>query len=207
MMNSALDGLIRLSKSDIGPAVDLLTRAFWDDSLCVYFFPNEEERKKLLPVFFKFRLKQAIQNGEVYATSSGLEGVAIWQHSNTVDSSYWKNLRAGGFGFYRTMGRNLVNRMMKMDHFTSQRRAKYAVTPYMHLGPVAVDPKLQGQGYSSKLIRPMLERLDRQELPCYLEAQSEDNVSIYEHYGFEVLAKGNVPIADIPHWDMMRLPQ
>jgi predicted GNAT family N-acyltransferase len=53
----------------------------------------------------------------------------------------------------------------------------------------------------------MLERLDRQELPCYLEAQSESNVSIYEHYGFEVLAKGNVPIADIPHWDMMRLPQ
>ncbi len=207
MMTSALDGLIRLSKSDIGSAVDLLTRAFWDDSLCVYFFPNEEERKKLLPVFFKFRLKQALQNGEVYATSSGLEGVAIWQHSNTVDSSYWKNLRAGGFGFYRTMGRNLVNRMMKMDQFTSQRRAKYAVTPYMHLGPVAVDPELQGQGYSSKLIRPMLERLDRQELPCYLEAQSESNVSIYEHYGFEVLAKGNVPIADIPHWDMMRFPE
>ena len=206
-MTSALDGLTRLSKSDIGPAVDLLTRAFWDDSLCVYFFPNEEERKKLLPVFFKFRLKQALQNGEVYATSSGLEGVAIWQHSNTVDSSYWKNLRAGGFGFYRTMGRNLVSRMMKMDQFTSQRRAKYAVTPYMHLGPVAVDPELQGQGYSSKLIRPMLERLDRLELPCYLEAQSESNVSIYEHYGFEVLAKGSVPIADIPHWDMMRLPQ
>jgi predicted GNAT family N-acyltransferase len=63
----------------------------------------------------------------------------------------------------------------------------------MHLGPVAVDPELQGQGYSSKLIRPMLERLDSQELPCYLEAQSESNVSIYEHYGFEVLAKGNVP--------------
>ena len=105
------------------------------------------------------------------------------------------------------MGRNLVNRMMKMDQFTSQRRAKYAVTPYMHLGPVAVNPELQGQGYSSKLIRPMLERLDRLELPCYLEAQSEDNVSIYEHYEFEVLAKGCVPNADIPHWDMMRLPQ
>ena len=206
-MASTLDGLIRLSKSDIEPAVDLLTRAFWDDSLCVYFFPDEEERKKLLPVFFKFRLKQSLQNGEVYTTSSRLEGVAIWQHSNMVDSSFWKNLRAGGFGFYRTMGRNLVNRMMKMDQFTSQRRAKYAVTPYMHLGPVAVDPELQGQGYSSKLIRPMLERLDRQELPCYLEAQSESNVSIYEHYGFEVLAKGNVPIADIPHWDMMRFPQ
>ena len=206
-MASTLDGLIRLSKSDIEPAVDLLTRAFWDDSLCVYFFPDEEERKKLLPVFFKFRLKQSLQNGEVYTTSSRLEGVAIWQHSNMVDSSFWKNLRAGGFGFYRTMGRNLVNRMMKMDQFTSQRRAKHAVTPYMHLGPVAVDPELQGQGYSSKLIRPMLERLDRQELPCYLEAQSESNVSIYEHYGFEVLAKGNVPIADIPHWDMMRLPQ
>lgn len=160
-----------------------------------------------MPVFFKFRLKQPLQYGEVYATSSRLKGVAIWQHSNTVDSTLWKHLRAGGLGFYGTMGRNLVNQMMKVDQFTSQRRAKYAVTPYMHLGPVAVNPELQGQGYSSKLIRPMLERLDRQELPCYLEAQSESNVSIYEHYGFEVLAKGNVPTANIPHWDMMRLPQ
>ena len=206
-MTSALYGLIELSKSDIGLAADLLTRAFWNDPLCAHFFPNKEERKKLLPVFFKFRLKQTLQYGEVDATSSKLEGVAVWQHSNTVDSTLWKNLRAGGLGFYRTMGRNLVNRMMKMDQFTSQRRAKYAVTPYMHLGPVAVNPELQGQGYSSKLIRPMLERLDRLELPCYLEAQCERNVSIYEHYGFEVLAKGNVPIADIPHWDMMRLPQ
>lgn len=206
-MASALDALIELSKSDIGPVVDLLTRAFWDDPLCVHFFPDKEERKKILPVFFKFRLKRPLQYGDVYATSSKLEGVAIWQHSNTVNSSLWKHLRAGGLGFYRTMGRNLLNRMMKMDQYTNQRRAKYAVTPYMHLGPVAVDPELQGQGYSSKLIRPMLERLDRLELPCYLEAQSEDNVSIYEHYGFEVLAKGNVPIADIPHWDMMRFPQ
>jgi ribosomal protein S18 acetylase RimI-like enzyme len=206
-MASALDGLIELSKSDIGPAVDLLTHAFWDDPLCVHFFPNEDERKKLLPVFFKFRLKQPLQYGEVYATSSRLEGVAAWQHSNTLDGTFWKYLRAGGLGFYRTMGRTLVNQMMKMNQFTNQRREKYAAIPHMHLSLVAVNPELQGQGYTSKLIRPMLERLDRLELPCYLEAQSESNVSIYEHYGFEVLAKGCVPTADIPHWDMMRHPQ
>ena len=204
-MTSALDGLFRLSKSDIEPAVDLLTRAFWDDPLCVQFFPNEE-RKKLLSIFFEFRLKLPFQDGEVYATSSRLEGLAVWQHSSTVEGTLWKHLRAGGLGFYRKMGRTLINQMMKMDQFTSQRRKKYAVTPYMHLSLVAVSPELQGQGHTSKLIRPMLERLDRLELPCYLEAQLEDNVSIYEHYGFEVLAKGNVPIADIPHWDMMRFP-
>ena len=206
-MTSALDGLTKLSKSDIGLTIDLLLRTFWDDPLSAYFFPNKEERKKLLPALFKFRVKRPFQYGDVYATSSRLEGVAIWQHSNTVNSTLWKHLRAGGLGFYRTMGRNRVNQMMKMDQFTNQRRAKYAVTPYMHLGPIAVNPELQGQGYASKLIRPMLERLDRQELPCYLETQSEFNVSIYEHYGFEVLAKGNVPIVNIPHWDMMRFPQ
>ena len=206
-MISALDGLIELSKSDIELAVDLLTRAFWDDPLCVHFFPDQEERKKLLPVFFKFRLKLPFQYGEVYATSSRLEGMTVWQHSDTVEGTLWKYLRAGGLGFYRMMGRNLVDRMMKMDQFTKQRRAKYAVIPYKHLSLVAVSPELQGQGYASKLIPPMLERLDKLELPCYLEAQSESNVSIYEHYGFEVLAKGSVPSADIPHWDMMRLPQ
>ena len=99
------------------------------------------------------------------------------------------------------------NSMMKVNEFSSKRRMKYAIDPYIHLGPFAVDPEKQGQGFASKLIRPMLAHLDENKMHSYLEAQSESNVSLYEHYGFEVLAEGVVPDTDIPHWDMMRPPQ
>ena len=206
-MASSLNGLIRLSKSDISPAVDMLTRAFWEDTLSVYLFPNQEVRTKLLPILMKFRLKQGLQFGEVYTTSSKFEGLALWKHSDRVDNTLWEILRIAGLGPIMAMGRRRITQMLKIDKFVSQRRMKYAVAPYMHLGPVAVDPEHQGKGYASKLVRPMLDQLDQLGLPCYLEAQSESNVAIYEHYGFEVLAKGTVPDSDIPHWDMMRLPQ
>lgn len=205
-MASSLDDLIRLSKSEIGPAVDLLTRAFWDDPTTVHLFPDQDVRTKLFPILTKFRLKQGLQFGEVYATSHKFEGLALWKHSDRVDNTLWEILRLAGLRPILAMGRRRITMMLKIDKFVSQRRMKYAVAPYWHLGPVAVDPEHQGKGYASKLVRPMLDQLDQLELPCYLEAQSESNVAIYEHYGFEVLAKGTVPDSDISHWDMMRLP-
>jgi predicted GNAT family N-acyltransferase len=184
----------------------MLTRAFWDDLLNVHLFPDQDVRAKLLPVLMRFRLKQGLKYGEVYATSSRIEGLALWKHSDRVDNTLWEILRLAGLGSIMAMGRRLIAQMLKIDKFVSQRRMKYAVAPYLHLGPVAVDPEHQGKGYASKLVRPMFVELDQLGLPCYLEAQSESNVAIYEHYGFKVLAKGTVPDTDIPHWDMMRLP-
>ncbi len=205
-MASGLNGLLKLSKSEIKPAVDMLTRAFWDDPLTVHLFPDQDVRKKLFPILTKFRLKQGLKYGEVYATSSKVEGLALWKHSDSVDNTLWEILRLAGLRPIMAMGRKRLTRMIELDRFASQRRMKYAVVPYLHLGPVAVDPEHQGKGYASKLIRPMLDLLDRLELPCYLEAQSETNVAIYEHYGFVILARGTLPDSDIPHWDMMRFP-
>jgi len=206
-MVSTLEGLVPLSKSSFPKCVDVLTRAFWDDPLNAHFFPNETQRQRLLPLFFEYRLKQGRQYGEVFTTSDEVEGIAIWIPSKTIDSNLWREFRSGGFKLLRIFGRSLINRMTKVGEFSSTRRTKYATTPYMHLGSFAVDPEMQGQGFAGKLISPMLAHLDESKMHCYLEAQSESNVSLYEHYGFEVLAEGVVPNTDIPHWDMMRSPQ
>ena len=206
-MVSTLNGLVPLSKSTFQKSVDVLTRAFWDDPLNAYFYPDETKRKRFLPIFFEYRLKQGLQYGEIFTTSEEVEGIAIWKPSKTIDSTLWREFRSGGFKMLRIFGRTLINSMMKVNEFSSKRRMKYAIDPYIHLGPFAVDPEKQGQGFASKLIRPMLAHLDENKMHSYLEAQSESNVSLYEHYGFEVLAEGVVPDTDIPHWDMMRPPQ
>ncbi|MHA1948949.1 MAG: GNAT family N-acetyltransferase [Candidatus Thorarchaeota archaeon] len=206
-MRPTLNGLAHLSGSSFAKAVDVMTWAFWDDPLNEYFFPDEDLRKRYLPLFFEYRLKQGRKYGEVFVTSDNVEGVAIWRYSKTIDSTLWREFRSGGFKLLRIYGRTLLNRMLKVNEFTINRREKYAISPFLHLGPIAVDPEMQSQGYGSKLIRPMLTYLDETKMHCYLEAQNESNVSLYEHYDFEVLAKGVVPNTDIPHWDMMRSPQ
>ena len=199
-----LDGLARLPDSSFEIAVDVMNRAFWDDPLIEYFFPDETKRKRFLPAFFEFRLKQGQYYGEVYTTSDDVEGVAIWKSYKTIDTTLWKDIRSGGLKLMRIYGWSLTRYMMKINDFTGKRRNEYATPPYIHLGPIAVDPEMQGKGYGSKLIRPMLTYLDEMKWQCYLEAQTESNVSLYEHYGFEIVAKGTVPDTKIPHWDMIR---
>ena len=206
-MITTLDGLVPLSNSSFERAVDVLTRAFWNDPLNVYFFPDESLRERFLPLFFEYRLKQGRRYGEVFTTSEDVEGVTIWRYSKTIDSTLWRDFRSGGLKLLRIYGLSLLNSMLKVNEFTVNRRTKLAISPYLHLGPIAVAPEMQSQGYASKLIRPMLTYLDETKMYCYLEAQNESNVSLYEHYDFEILAKGTVPNTEIPHWDMMRSPQ
>ena len=207
MMISNLDGLIHLSDSTFERAVDVLTRSFWNDPLNEYFFPDETQRERFLPVFFEYRLKQGRKYGEVFTTSEKVEGVAIWRYSETIDSSLWRDIRSGGLKLLRMYGRSSLSRMMEVNDFTSSGIKQHAISPFMHLGPIAVDPAFQNKGYASKLIRPMLTYLDKTKVHCYLETQIESNVPLYEHFGFEVLAKRVVPKVDVPHWDMMRPPQ
>ena len=206
-MTSRLDSLEKVNSQSLTRAAGVLSRAFWKDPLTVYFFDNEERRKVCLPAYFLYRLKQGLRHGEVYATSRNLESIAIWRHSRGIESSLWNDLRAGGLSLYRLYGSELIRRMKQVDQFTSERRRMLAPSLYMHLGPLGTDPDYQGKGYATRLVQPMLDYLDESGLPCYLEAQSESNVCLYEHYGFKVVAEGRVPIAEIPHWDMIRLPQ
>ena len=201
------DDIASLSKKDTKNAIEVLTKAFWNDPLNLHFFPEEEERERFLPMFFEFRLKQGMRYGEVHVTSPDIVGVAIWKYSKTIESTLWRLLRSGGLKMFRAYGGDIINRMRKVDGFVSERRRRLAVTPYIHLGSFAVDPAHQGKGYASKLMRPMLQRLDEMGMHSYLEAQSEANVSLYQHYGYEVLEKCTLPDVGIPHWDMMRTPQ
>lgn len=205
-MQPNLEDLTRIDASLIPQASEVLTRAFWNDPFDLYFFPDESSRRKCLPAFFEYRLKQGLRYGEVYATSPSLEGIAVWTDPTRVKSSFWRELFTGGFKLYRMYGGTIIKEMRQFEAFAMERHAKYARPPYMHLGPLGVNPQHQGKGHASRLIKPMLRRLDGEGVSCYLETQNKDNVSLYEHLGFEVVAEGVAPFLDIPHWDMIHMP-
>ncbi len=50
----------------------------------------------------------------------------------------------------------------------------------------------------------MLARIDEENLPCYLTTSDENNVSLYQHYGFEVIEKGVIPDTEVSVWAMLR---
>ncbi len=51
---------------------------------------------------------------------------------------------------------------------------------------LGVDQKYKGQGFASKLLKPMLKRLDEEGKVCSLITTNPVNLDLYRHFGFEV---------------------
>jgi pimeloyl-ACP methyl ester carboxylesterase/ribosomal protein S18 acetylase RimI-like enzyme len=76
---------------------------------------------------------------------------------------------------------------------------------HVHLGPLAVDAHLQGQGIGSLIVQEHCRRLDRAREVGYLETDKRENVRFYERFGFEVIAEE--PVIGVPNWFMRREPR
>lgn len=74
--------------------------------------------------------------------------------------------------------------------------------PHWHLGPVAVDAHLQGQGIGSALMTEYCARLDELAGVGYLETDKRQNVAFYEKFGFRTIAEASV--LETPNWFMRR---
>ena len=106
--------------------------------------------------------------------------------------------------FRLRMGLEFYKRLEPIAKYLDRCHKQYANFPHRYLSTIGVDPVYQGRGYASLLIRAKLAELDKQTVPCYLETMKEKNVSIYQHFGFEVVEDGTIPDTDIPMWAMLR---
>jgi len=76
---------------------------------------------------------------------------------------------------------------------------------HVHLGPLAVDAHLQGQGIGSLIMQEHCRRLDRGREVGYLETDKPENVRFYERFGFEVIGEDSV--IGVRNWFMRRPPR
>ena len=81
--------------------------------------------------------------------------------------------------------------------------------PYQHgyLQIVGVDSAYHRQGFSSRLLRPMLEYIDWERMPCFLETNTAKNVAIYRRFGFEVVSEDKIPGTEVTNFAMLRKAQ
>jgi GNAT superfamily N-acetyltransferase len=74
--------------------------------------------------------------------------------------------------------------------------------PHWHLGPVAVDSHLRGQGIGGAMLSAFCERMNQERMFSYLETDKMENVGFYQRFGFTVTAESNV--LGVPNWFMCR---
>jgi ribosomal protein S18 acetylase RimI-like enzyme len=64
--------------------------------------------------------------------------------------------------------------------------------PHWHIGPVGVHPDYQGHGVGKALLASLAETLDEQAMTAFLETDVDRNVTLYEQFGFQVIAKAEI---------------
>ena len=203
-MTVDLNNLFRLTKAQIKPAAEMLTRAFQDNPGLAYYFPDESERKNKSHHLHQFMLCHGLIYGEVYATSPNLEGLAVWLPSENANMSLWRVIRSGGLSMIYKLGIKAASQVRPFGDYVSSVHKRHVPFRHWYLLGLGVDPDYQGQGYASALLKAMFTRIDKERLPCYLETQNANNVPIYQHYGFKVVEEGIVPNTRVTNWAMLR---
>ena len=191
-----------LRPQEVPDAVAVVARGMRDNPLHVAVYGDDPKRRsscqaRLLRGFFRtFPTQQpicAIRDG----TLVGVAGVAP---VGTCQATATQRLRL--LPSLVTLGPRTAARVGRWISVWAKRDPD---EPHVHLGPLAVDAHLQGEGIGSLIMQEHCRRLDAAGQAGYLETDKAANVRFYERCGFAVI--GEEPVIGVPNWFMRRPPQ
>jgi ribosomal protein S18 acetylase RimI-like enzyme len=171
-----------------------LAGAFFDDPVFAYCYPDATARREILPRWFEIVTKANLSHGEIYTTDD-VVAAAIWVPPGVEDDA---QVGAALGEISGGCAQSLFDIFERMDE-------QHPHEPHHYLFLLGTRRQWRSRGIGSALMRPVLELCDRDAMPAYLEATSEDNKGLYLRHGFEVV--GEIKLPDGPSmWPMWRTP-
>lgn len=182
--------------------VEVLTRAFVGDPVAQWFICQDERRRERSDRLFRWFLNDSIPHGLTY-TNDAHQGVALWIPPHRWQMPLRRQVALLPEILRIVGAKNALSRITGVDCY----QRSHPKAAHYFLLCLGVLPELQGQGIGSALLRPMLERLDRERMPAYLEASKEANVPFYEKHGFRVTEEVYGGSTGPKQWMMWRDPR
>ena len=167
--------------------------AFFNYPIHTWTFPDEHERRAKLPAYFEMLVRYGLLYGDVQAVSPSCDGFAIYLLPGTGEMNAWRWIRAGYLKQSRVYGKAARRRDAAATANMQDIETKNAPGPHAFLMLLAVDPRAQGNGYATALVKGMLGRLAAARLGCYLETHDLANEAFYNRLGFATTGKYPVP--------------
>jgi ribosomal protein S18 acetylase RimI-like enzyme len=185
--------------ADVPRLAASLARAFFEDPVFQWLIPDDSERLARSERGFAFYLRKVYLPHEHCYTTDDHAGGALWLPPGKWHLGPLAQLRLLP-GMIGALGRRLPQVLRAIATVES----KHPRSDHYYLAFVGVEPDRQGRGIGTALMRPVLERCDRQGLPAYLEATTRRNLACYQRQGFEVSEEFSFPKGGPPSWRMWR---
>ncbi len=182
----------------------MLARAFADDPTSAWLFPRVEGRARALEEWYRINSQILLATGEGWGTEK-LESAALWLPVGLPLAP----------GAPHKLGRLLLWNLLTVWKLGSRVRQAAITTARLHrlhppgpawyLAILGTEPRLQGIGLGSAVLRPVLERCDRMGVQSYLDTATYRDVHFYAGHGFEVVSELD-PVRGPHFWVMRRQP-
>ncbi|MER5490462.1 GNAT family N-acetyltransferase [Streptomyces sp. NPDC002454] len=183
---------------DAGPISRSLARAFQDDPMMGWFFPEASSREASLVTYFTVLFTgQYLHNGVCERTGGA---AAFWvppEQARAVPDEETVGTLLGLLG----------DRAGAFRAAVETAAAHAPREPHWSLALIGADPAVRGLGQGGALLRSGLAKADATGHPVYLESSQESNIPVYEHFGFAVREEVPLPGGGPVLWSMWREPR
>ena len=185
-------------REDFAPLARTLARAFFDDPVTAWFYPNDARRMSHAQRFFAIRLRQ-LADQQLIFTAVDHSGAALWARPGRWREDLRQSL------MLMPMLPVLLPRIMRSTRAVREIELRHPAEPHYYLSVIGTDPGRQGEGIGSALLAPVLDRCDTQQIAAYLESSKQSNLAFYARHGFELRERIELPEGP-PLWLMWREP-
>jgi ribosomal protein S18 acetylase RimI-like enzyme len=190
----------RAGRSDLRPVAGALARAFHADPVMEWFFPDDRRRAGQVERMFRLRVGGLLRQDEVYTTDDHA-GAAVW-----AQPGRWEMHPLEGLAFVARIVPMVRTRLPLLARGWGMIDGAHPREPHWYLAILGTEPRHQGRGVASALLRPVLEDCDRNEVPAFLESSKETNIAFYARHGFRVTDELTLPQGP-KIWSMWRDPR
>jgi GNAT superfamily N-acetyltransferase len=190
----------KATHKDVPAIVESLARAFYDDPVFKWLFPDDDRRLGQSRRYFAGRAHSLLRQDETYTADGGIAS-AMWARPNE-----WHDPPLDVVRQFVTLIPALGRRIPRSLQGLRAIEERHPKKPHWYLAVLGTHPDRQGQGIGSALLQPVLDDCDRLEIPAYLETGTERNVAFYTRHGFKVTEEIQLP-GGPPMWLMWRDPK
>jgi len=205
-MTATGNTVVPLLESQVDAAAELGVRAFRNDPMMQYVFPDEDRRQRHGKWFLERCIRYGLRCGTVHTTED-FAGVVAWIRPEHTPMRLIQVLRSGMLAAPCKLGWPTFRRFLRLTK--AMEAAHQQATPGRHwyLLLLVVDPPHQRRGVGSALLAPGLAQVDNDGLPSYLETTTEQNTTYYRKHGFEAWGPQTVAAGVPSFWPMLREPR
>jgi ribosomal protein S18 acetylase RimI-like enzyme len=182
-------GVRRAEPADHPRVAEALAGAFADDPGWSFLLPHADDREHRQRLFFESELHHLVPARRQVWTSEDGSAAAIWAPPGLWSVPAPQVARQAP-RMVRVFGRRLT---LALRYLIRIERSHPTDSPHWYLEFLGTEPRRQGQGLGSALLRPILALCDRDRQGAYLESSTERSQALYERHGFEVVETFRMP--------------